>query len=753
MSVGAPFFVDVPVALEKVTAFQACAQLQYRTTSPVTFKNLGAYCVVFRAAGIRENGIPEEKEDKENEEKDGTVVKNNKERVSGSDGDSSTSLQVPAPHDRIWSEMDPDSLQVRLLHNPLTLPSVSARLLLRDVRQHTRVIEDPVNTEVQEIKAALREVTSKLKGLQREVEIRQGSIRYLSQLKQSMVSAMEAHQPCTAADPTAAAESSISPVERFRLNPENWMQMAKFVASKTRAYQEELIDLREEIERLEKKKANINTSLASLRESSDTHVFYRSRVETVVEATVDWLPSSILQEDLPSSLSVGLQLSFMVPGVHWEPVYDIRVHRSSRTMEVGYFANISQNTGVAWEEVVLCLSTASPQVSSSPPLDDQPWTISLQPPRPPVPVCRSLNLCAMGVSRRKAAPRNGVMANGANAMEMDEVDVQEVDMAPMVEAEEAPPVSHEPPKAMKRIFRSSAIGGGQDSHGSNGSSNSGRATTFTIPGRVTIASEKDHPVRVCITVVKLPVTLKFTCTPKLDPLVYLHAHGVNTTPFEWLPGPANVYYNQTFVCRTSLPYTTGGGGGKIKIALGADEDSVKVKRKQVKQSTAEGHREALFSFTTHTVVRYAYQLEVTPEVSGTEIHIIDQYPISTHEEMKVRLKEPSITGTKMSSSSSKQRHGTPLRLHSEEFNDGSGKEEEESSFTASLVNQEVEREEKEEHKTPFFIRPGVAGTVNQNDHTVTWILQDPPLHETQRFPLEFSVQYPEKKFLPVGLES
>lgn len=747
---------DASVVLEQVTAFQDCAQLQYRTPAALHFSESGTYHVVFRPACDRPPPFQSNKDDKgeAHEEEVRSVT------VNGGEHNGTSSIAFPAsPHDRIWSDMDTDSLQVRLLHTVDMPSSLFSRLLLRDVGQRTRAVEDLVTTEAQQKKDALREVRGKMSALQREVKIREGSIAYLSQLKESIEVAIRTPSSPSLVDDTLNTKSlTPTPVEQFRLHPQKWAEMITFISSKTRSYRDEIMHLEEDIKKARKREKVLKEALEGLREDVDTHLFYRSRMETVVEATVELLPPRS-SSPLDSVVSVGLQLSFMVPGVQWEPVYDVRVHRPTSTMEIGYFANVSQWTGVAWEEVVLRLSTARPKIGASPPFDENPWNISFNPPYLPMHHFKCCARRAPGIMAAALSMPNEVQGESENVLTAaaDEMSFESVGMAAPDEVDSMAPRRKGKPMMAKAIARSSAIGGGgkQDMHAGN----SGRATTFTIAGRVSILSDANHPTRVCIMVKTLPMKLKFTCTPKLDPLVYLYAHGVNTTPYEWLSGEACVYYNQAFVCRTTLPYTTGGGAGKIKIALGADEDSVKVRRKKVKQNSEAGQRKSLFSSTRLTVVHYSYNFEVTSEVPGAEIRIVDQYPMSTHEEMKVELEEPAAVSKKTSalssSSSSKSASDDRQRAQRHEELEASGQESEFGSILKESEDGAIQNEDSESDGSnqAFSIRPGLTGTVKSSDHTLTWILKDPPPHETQRFPFSFSVRYPEEKFTPVGLDN
>ena len=84
----------------------------------------------------------------------------------------------------------------------------------------------------------------------------------------------------------------------------------------------------------------------------------------------------------PGELTV--ELSYVISGAHWTPFYDLRLveGNSQPRMEMGYLAQVGQNTGESWEAVSLTLSTARPAMARTLP-ELEPWFIS--PPPPPRP--------------------------------------------------------------------------------------------------------------------------------------------------------------------------------------------------------------------------------------------------------------------------------------------------------------------------------------------------------------------------------
>ncbi|RKP10714.1 hypothetical protein THASP1DRAFT_27514 [Thamnocephalis sphaerospora] len=76
--------------------------------------------------------------------------------------------------------------------------------------------------------------------------------------------------------------------------------------------------------------------------------------------------------------NVEFRLSYVVYGASWTPRYDVRVRSNREQLELHYMAEVSQDTGEAWENVRMKLSTAMPSLQSSVPERVRPWRIGLQ---------------------------------------------------------------------------------------------------------------------------------------------------------------------------------------------------------------------------------------------------------------------------------------------------------------------------------------------------------------------------------------
>ena len=62
---------------------------------------------------------------------------------------------------------------------------------------------------------------------------------------------------------------------------------------------------------------------------------------------------------------VKLTLNYLIPKAKWFPSYAVRVNSSTISMKIVYQANISQNSGENWDDVVVNISTSQPDRSGN----------------------------------------------------------------------------------------------------------------------------------------------------------------------------------------------------------------------------------------------------------------------------------------------------------------------------------------------------------------------------------------------------
>jgi uncharacterized protein (TIGR02231 family) len=286
----------------------------------------------------------------------------------------------------------------------------------------------------------------------------------------------------------------------------------------------------------------------------------------------------------PGELSV--ELSYIISGAHWTPFYDLRLveGEGQPTLELGYLAQVGQNTGESWEAVSLTLSTARPAMARTLPELD-PWFIGpLPPPRP------------LGVAEASVvAPQARMRA---------------------VHTKNAPEIM----AAAPQMFQAEEVIAAVDSSGS--------AVTYAIPAPVTIPPDGSlHKV----TVARFPLSprLDFVSAPKLVPAAYRRARILNSSPYTLLPGEANIFVGDEYIGITPLELTA--PQGEIELYLGS-EDRLKVERELKRRDVDK----RLIGGKRHMVVAYEIKVEnLLPYAAKLTLH--DQFPVSRDEEIKVRL--------------------------------------------------------------------------------------------------------------------
>jgi len=290
--------------------------------------------------------------------------------------------------------------------------------------------------------------------------------------------------------------------------------------------------------------------------------------------------TAIIELEVDSAGEFNLDLSYVVSGVGWQPLYDLHFSEDSNpnSLEINYLAQVSQNTGENWQDVVLSLSTARPaQTSILPELE--PWFI--RPLTSRVPTARSAAAPLKG--RLESAPPPDLV------MEAEEVQVA-ADLAAV------------------------------ESSGTN--------VTYRIPSTVTILAD-GSPHKTTVAIFSLPTDLDYACAPKLTEAVYRQLHTVNESPYTLLSGPANLFADEEFIGSIKMELTP--PRGKVELYLGV-EDRLKVEREFIRRDVDKrivgGRRRILLGYEIKVENLFSHQIDLA-------IH--DQMPLSRSEDVKVKL--------------------------------------------------------------------------------------------------------------------
>jgi uncharacterized protein (TIGR02231 family) len=259
-----------------------------------------------------------------------------------------------------------------------------------------------------------------------------------------------------------------------------------------------------------------------------------------------------------------LEVSYVVYGASWVPLYDLRVQTGQKTLQLSYLAEITQKTGEDWQNVSLMLSTAKPGLGTIPPKLD-PWYIDVYSPKPEA---------AMMVRRAKMAP--AAMMDMALAAPAGGIGFAESNVA--AETMEEP--LYEAETVVAEV------------------SQQGGVVTFQLGGGGNIPSD-GNPHKATILYDNFPCQFTHvTMPPHLVSFAYLRAEVKNRAEgATLLAGEANIFRDETFVGKTHLPHI--GPSQEFKLNLGIDE-GIKLERelveRQVDKKFMGGNRRITFAY-------------------------------------------------------------------------------------------------------------------------------------------------------------
>lgn len=347
--------------------------------------------------------------------------------------------------------------------------------------------------------------------------------------------------------------------------PEEQKAIFEFVSQRSEAIQNQLLglarerrDIAKELDRLRRELRHVQSARPKQR-----HV-----VTLEVEAAG------------PGELTV--ELSYVVTGAAWQPLYDLRLSDSG--LDLHYLAEVSQNTGEDWQNVSLALSTAQPALSLVLPELD-PWYVWPSAPPRPLKMQRAMPAGAP----MQAAPK--VMAAGA-----------------------APEAAPEAPVDMAVDLATV--------------SDSGASLTYRLAGGADIPGNND-PRKVTVASFPLKPSLDYVTAPKLADACYRRAKLKNDSHYSLLPGLAQLFEGDDYLGATRLEFTA--PGQEFELVLGADE-RVRVERELAAREvdrTLIGDRRR---------IRYAYTIEVENLRDAPQtVTVRDQLPVSRSEQIRVKL--------------------------------------------------------------------------------------------------------------------
>lgn len=283
-----------------------------------------------------------------------------------------------------------------------------------------------------------------------------------------------------------------------------------------------------------------------------------------------------------------ITFNYFIQNASWVPSYDLVANAANNQLTLKYFAQITQQSGLNWNQAALTLSSSNPMELNVKPVLAH-WYIGFQ-------------------EYRKLM--NHRMSNAAAPLQKQSLRLKE-DMSPSMEESE---VKYATQKSLSDYIQISE--------------NLIR-TEYAIKLKYEINSDgKSH--KVMIKEQQIPVQLEFAAVPKLSSEAFLMGRLSGWEDLQILPGGARIYFDGAYVSETFIGDQT--NTDTLDLNLGRDRSLV-ITRKKVKDKTRVKtlENEKIETRTIEITVRNTKSQAIV-------LNVEDQIPISQNpNEIKVSL--------------------------------------------------------------------------------------------------------------------
>ncbi len=363
----------------------------------------------------------------------------------------------------------------------------------------------------------------------------------------------------------------------------------------------------------------------------------------------------IMQVMTTQAITPTIGISYLANNASWAPLYDFKISNTSQPIQVVYKANITQTTGVAWNQVKLTLSNSDPKLGNIAP-EIYPWFLSYRSDMNYSQKIGKMSITNAGRAIEGSAPGvqvtngggqpgavssykikgysstiensdpliilDGTLYNG-NLNDIDPDDIAAIDV-------------------LKDATATAVYG----NRGSNGvlvvtSKNKGVADyTAMVESELNVSFDIAIPYDilsngkahgVLLKDVKHPATYNYLAVPKMDKDAFLIAKITNFESLSLMPGEANIILDNTYLGKTYVnPRNT-----KDTLALSVGRD-----KKIIIERTLVLAKSSTKLIGNNRKQVFTYEIKIRNTKNETvQFNLKEPYPIATDNAMEVELLE------------------------------------------------------------------------------------------------------------------
>ena len=322
-----------------------------------------------------------------------------------------------------------------------------------------------------------------------------------------------------------------------------------------------------------------------------------------------------------------LLVNYLVSDAGWAPEYAIRAvdagDDATDALTVEFNAEIRQRSGEDWSDISLTLSTAEPTRRPAPPEIGSEYLDILPPPVAAGEKLAEDKVAYKSASKDRArkapgrpggapAPSSGGVGGGGGGFTGGWGDDG-------IEEAESIALGVE----LERTYADAAAEGGA-------------VVNYPIPRKVTVPSDASRTRSQRVATIDLKPEFSHVARPIVDPTVYLRAKARNSSSYRLISGRARIFVGDDSVGQITLPTVT--PGAEVVFWLGGDP-RIESRRTLVAKETREQG-----VFGKSSVTTWKWRIDIVSAAPGvTTLEIADRMPVSRNEQIKVELKDLSLS--------------------------------------------------------------------------------------------------------------
>ena len=390
---------------------------------------------------------------------------------------------------------------------------------------------------------------------------------------------------------------------------------------------------RKELIEMDMELLNLNERTAEIQSIKTRLMQERAALEQKIERSSGQL---VLQVQASKATATDLEISYVIAGAGWTPMYDIKSDGVGKPLNLVYKANVYQNTGYDWKQVKLSLSSSDPTMSHDRPILS-PFRIGMiaqaVPDKKPLVQTKKGNTYIQyqgtgNVILEQAYARNDPRRASYNAIARTPTSVANLNYAEAINSNSARGSRNDVYVDGVAVVAEEL---GEPMTNYDLAQEEERSTiNFDLDLMQNVPSDGQQHV-VTIKEVSIPVEYEYHIVPKLEKSAFLLAKLTEHGKYNLMPGLANIFFEDVYLGQSMLnPAVI---TDTLLLSLGRDEQ-ITIKRERLSDERKKMGNNVREDLTFEISIRNNKNVSIP-------ITVLDQIPLSNNEKLEVDLIESS----------------------------------------------------------------------------------------------------------------